>query len=55
MNKEKKELKRHIDIWLIEWKKSPAHKPLLIKGIRQSGKTYSIKRFAEKIAKMSSI
>ena len=41
------ELKRHIDNWLREWKKNPEHKPALIRGIRQSGKTHSIKLFAE--------
>ena len=41
------ELKRHIDKWLIDWKNNDNHKPALIKGIRQSGKTYSIKRFAD--------
>lgn len=39
------ELKRHIDKWLIEWKAKPDKKPALIKGIRQSGKTHSIKMF----------
>ena len=42
------QLKRHIDNWLIEWKDNPEHKPALIRGIRQSGKTYSIELFAEK-------
>ena len=40
------ELRRHIDQWLKEWKDNPEHKPALIRGIRQSGKTYSVKRFA---------
>lgn len=40
------ELKRHIDEWLLEWKNNPEHKPALIRGIRQSGKTYSVKAFA---------
>ena len=48
MKKEELELKRHIDDWLIEWKSRPDHKPALIKGIRQSGKTHSIKEFAKK-------
>ena len=42
------ELRRHIDRWLAEWKENPEHKPALVRGIRQSGKTYSVKRFAEK-------
>ena len=41
------ELKRHIDQWLKDWKNNSDHKPALIKGIRQSGKTYSIRRFTE--------
>ena len=41
------ELRRHIDKWLAEWKESPEHKPALIRGIRRSGKTHSIKLFAE--------
>lgn len=40
------ELNRHIDKWLSDWKNNKNHKPALIKGIRQSGKTYSIRRFA---------
>ena len=47
MNTEKKELRRRIDDWLLDWKQRPDHKPALIKGIRQSGKTHSIRRFAE--------
>ncbi len=47
MKRTKIELPRHIDKWLTEWKKNPAHKPALVKGIRQSGKTHSIKRFAK--------
>ncbi len=42
------ELKRHIDRWLAEWKSSPTHKPALICGVRQSGKTHSVRLFAEK-------
>ena len=41
------ELNRHIDKWLSDWKNNKNHKPALIKGIRQSGKTYSIRRFAQ--------
>ena len=41
------ELRRHIDMWLREWKDSPEHKPALISGIRQSGKTHSVRLFAE--------
>ena len=41
-------LKRKIEQKLIEWKDTPAHKPLLIKGCRQCGKTYSVLDFAKK-------
>lgn len=46
MDESRLELRRHIDKWLLEWKDAPGHKPALIKGIRQSGKTHSIKKFA---------
>ncbi len=39
-------LARHLDRWLIDWKNNKNHKPASIKGIRQSGKTWSIKNFA---------
>ncbi len=48
MKQESLELRRHIDRWLKEWKDRPSRKPALIKGIRQSGKTHSIKEFAKK-------
>ncbi len=41
------ELRRHIDRWLAEWKENPGHKPALVRGIRQSGKTHSVRLFAE--------
>ena len=41
------ELRRHIDRWFEEWKEDPEHKPALVRGIRQSGKTHSVRRFAE--------
>lgn len=41
------ELRRHIDSWLREWKADPVHKPALVRGIRQSGKTHSVRLFAE--------
>ena len=40
-------LKRKIDRYLIEWKESENHNPLIVKGPRQVGKTKSIRRFAE--------
>lgn len=32
---------------LLEWKTSPGRKPLIVRGVRQCGKTYLIRRFAE--------
>ena len=40
-------LKRKIDNFLIEWKKRPKRKPLIVKGARQVGKTMSIRHFAQ--------
>ncbi|CAN2041397.1 ATP-binding protein [Candidatus Magnetomoraceae bacterium gMMP-15] len=40
-------MKRFIDQELIKWKKSKRRKPLIIRGARQVGKTYSIKEFAQ--------
>ena len=40
-------LKRKIDNFFIEWKNSAEHKPLIVKGARQIGKTASIEKFAE--------
>ncbi len=40
-------LKRKIDFYLNEWKSNPNHKPLIIKGARQIGKTASIREFAK--------
>ena len=39
-------IKRKIDLELLLWKTSKKHKPLLIRGARQVGKTYTIKEFA---------
>ena len=41
-------LRRKIEQSLIEWKNTPNHKPLIIKGCRQCGKTFSVMDFAEK-------
>lgn len=38
-------LKRKIDLFLEQWKENPEHKPLIIKGARQVGKTESILTF----------
>lgn len=40
-------LKRKIDTYLLEWKANQAHKPLIVKGARQVGKTASIIAFAK--------
>ena len=39
-------LKRKVDNYLLEWKNNPDHKPLIIKGARQVGKTRSVEWFA---------
>ena len=46
MEEQEMELRRHIDDWLAAWKSNPNRKPALIKGIRQSGKTHAIRKFA---------
>lgn len=40
-------LRRKIERRLLEWKKTPNKKPLIIKGCRQCGKTFSVRQFAE--------
>ena len=40
-------LKRKIESTLAEWRNSKSKKPLVIKGIRQCGKTYIVQKFAE--------
>ena len=44
-------LKRKIAQSLFEWKNTPDHKPLIIKGCRQCGKTFSVMDFAKKYYK----
>lgn len=39
-------LKRKIERYLSEWKQSEGKKPLVIKGVRQCGKTFIVKKFA---------
>ena len=41
-------LKRKIDRTLVSWKAMEGHKPLVIKGCRQCGKTFSVMQFARK-------
>lgn len=40
-------LKRKIEKALLDWKNTPNHSPLIIKGCRQCGKTYSVRAFAK--------
>lgn len=41
-------LKRKIEQSLINWKNTENHKPLIVKGCRQCGKTFSVLEFARK-------
>lgn len=41
-------LRRKIDTYLQEWRNSPDRNPLIVKGLRQVGKTESILQFAKK-------
>ena len=41
-------LRRKIDKFLLQWKNTPNHLPLIVKGARQIGKTESIRQFGEK-------
>ena len=41
-------LKRKMEQVLLTWKNTPDHKPLIVKGCRQCGKTYSVLDFARK-------
>ena len=40
-------LERKITEYLINWKNDPKKVPLVIKGLRQIGKTYAVKEFAK--------
>lgn len=40
-------LKRKIEYILKAWKEETGHKPLVIKGCRQCGKTFSVRKFAQ--------
>ena len=41
-------LRRKIEKTLLDWKNTPDHKPLILKGCRQCGKTFSVLNFAKK-------
>lgn len=43
----KKYFKRHIDLYLEEWKNSPNRKPLLVRGARQVGKSSAIRNLGK--------
>lgn len=47
-DKGKLSLARKIDGFLSAWKNNSRHKPLIVKGARQVGKTYSIRQFAHR-------
>ena len=38
---------REIENYLVQWKKSSNRKPLILRGARQVGKTYSVEKFAK--------
>lgn len=40
------EIKRKLDKFLLDWKARAHHKPLIVKGARQIGKTFSVMKFA---------
>lgn len=40
-------LRRKIEDTLLAWKQEANHKPIVIKGCRQCGKTYSVQKFAQ--------
>ena len=40
-------LRRKIDDVLRKWKETPDHLPLIVKGCRQCGKTFSVMHFAK--------
>lgn len=39
------EMKRRLEDFLEEWKKKPNHLPVVVRGARQIGKTYAIRKF----------
>ncbi len=41
-------LKRKVESLLLKWKNEPDHNPLIVKGCRQCGKTFSVCDFAKK-------
>lgn len=45
--------KRIIDLHLDSWKRDPYRKPLLLRGARQVGKTYAVRRLGQGVASLS--
>ena len=43
-------MKRKIYAYLEQWKRTEGHKPLMIRGARQVGKTYAVRHFASRYA-----
>lgn len=43
-------IKRNIDAALVEWREDAGHKPLLLRGARQTGKTTAVRHLAESFA-----
>lgn len=41
-------MKRKIYNKLVEWKNQKQHKPLILNGVRQCGKTFILKEFGKK-------
>ncbi|MGN0878887.1 MAG: ATP-binding protein [Oligosphaeraceae bacterium] len=41
-------MRRHLEQELIAWKDSPHHKPMLLRGIRQVGKTWLMRNFGQR-------
>jgi predicted AAA+ superfamily ATPase len=42
-------MRRNIEAELLAWSKSPVRKPLVLNGARQTGKTYSVLKFAKAV------
>ena len=40
-------MKRKIDTYFLEWKRNPNRMPLIVRGARQVGKTFSIRQFGK--------
>ena len=48
-------MKRLIDHYLLQWKNNSWRKSLLVRGARQVGKTYSVRRFGESFEELAEI